>query len=135
MTRHMEPDALHALARPAPRRDPWPAEAERILRYGVAAGLLDDAIARLVTERTGRYVSKDSTLQKRLALGLYREHGPRIAPMPISTSTAPLGVAWKTCQWIEGDPRAKSPKCGAAVEPGRPYCRCHADRAYLRVAA
>lgn len=126
----------HALIRPAPRRDPWPAEAVAILRAGVAAGDLDDVIATRITAETGRFVSRDSTLQKRLALGLYREHGPRVAPMPAST-VGQLGVRYGRCQWVIGEVvrRGASAMCGCRTLPGKPWCAAHDALVFERGAA
>ncbi|MEM7197051.1 MAG: GcrA family cell cycle regulator [Pseudomonadota bacterium] len=35
-----------------------------------------------------------------------------------------------TCQWIEGDPKAPNPHCGAPCVPGYPYCSKHKALAY-----
>ncbi len=34
------------------------------------------------------------------------------------------------CRWIEGDPRAQHPHCGAATKQGSSYCAEHHARAY-----
>ncbi len=34
------------------------------------------------------------------------------------------------CRWIEGDPRAQHPYCGAATKEGSSYCTEHHARAY-----
>ena len=36
------------------------------------------------------------------------------------------------CRWIEGDPRAQHPYCGAATKEGSSYCAEHHARAFLR---
>lgn len=35
------------------------------------------------------------------------------------------------CRWIEGDPRAQHPYCGAATKEGSSYCAEHHARAYF----
>jgi hypothetical protein len=35
-----------------------------------------------------------------------------------------------SCRWIEDNPRAESPHCGAETKPGSSYCEEHHARAY-----
>ncbi len=37
------------------------------------------------------------------------------------------------CRWIEDDPRAQHPYCGAATKQGSSYCAEHHARAYFSV--
>ena len=52
-------------------------------------------------------------------------------PPPQQPTQAPLPTV-RDCQWIEGE-GPPWVMCGARSAPGRPYCRDHAARAYLRV--
>lgn len=49
---------------------------------------------------------------------------PRIRPQPVAP------VRHRTCQWIEGEPRPSPRFCGAPVEPGHSWCRCHLARVF-----
>lgn len=51
---------------------------------------------------------------------------------PLRSLRLPTYAPPKTCQWIEGDPRAPNPHCGEPTVPGKPYCEPHAARAYQK---
>lgn len=55
---------------------------------------------------------------------------PRFAR--VSLSRRPVVPAFTTCQWIEGEPRARV-FCGAPSVQGKSYCLEHAKRCFLKV--
>lgn len=57
----------------------------------------------------------------------------RVASIRREVPTPVPGRVGRTCSWPVGDP--KDPDfhfCGAAIEPGRPYCQSHCAIAYHR---
>ena len=41
------------------------------------------------------------------------------------------GGSSRSCQWIEGEPRADAPRCGRRIQAGSSYCPEHHARCYV----
>ena len=108
-----------------PRRGgavPWTRAERDTLRKLFDGGRSDAEIAAKLGNRSAYAVSR-----QRMSMGLVRKsnHQPLVSrPMMV------VGPA-RTCQWIEGDPRAVPlDMCGKPSVEGRSYCAEHTRRAY-----
>lgn len=56
---------------------------------------------------------------------------PRMTVEQMRRHTKGDAGAYRTCQWIDGDPKRKHSYCGAASITGHSWCGHHYDRVYL----
>lgn len=76
-------------------------------------------------------VSKNAVIGKARRIGLPFRRNP--TPPKIARGAAEVYVAPRTCAWPMGDPRNPDFHfCGEGTIDGKPYCREHAEKAYVR---
>lgn len=76
-------------------------------------------------------MSKNAVIGKARRLGLPFRRNP--TPPKPTRGAAHAYAPPRTCAWPMGDPRSPDFHfCGEAAIDGKPYCREHADRAYVR---
>lgn len=118
--------------------------ADRVDRLRVLAD--EGLTAEIIGDRLG--VGKNAVLGKcyRMGIKLYGSPGARntrrnpdwdkrqAIRKEIALHLAPRREIRGQCAWIDGDPSGDDwSYCGQPVEPERPYCLAHCERAYRRV--
>jgi GcrA cell cycle regulator len=115
----------------------WTEERTELLRGLWLQGLTASQIAA----RMGA-ITRNAVIGKAHRMGLSSRPSPikqAVTPPPLVAKPQPpakppvLAGGGRACSWPVGDPKESDFHfCGAAVEPGRPYCAEHCAVAYQR---
>lgn len=102
----------------------WTRTEFETLRKMFKQGKTDAEIAAKLDNRSAYAVSR-----QRISIGLIRKSNQ----VPLASRPMMVVGPAKTCQWIEGDPKAGDyDMCGKPSVEGRSYCAPHVRRAYRR---